>query len=98
MSLHHKAHDVEVAAQLFGWFLLLGGILWLMTVTYGTILLPVIVALVLYPRKIGHWPRMRKQEPTRVIYRGEHGGYKCPYEHRRPDTARACAERRARGR
>jgi hypothetical protein len=60
---HHHDRDLELAAKLFGLFMLIAGILWLITVTYGAILVPVIAALWLYRRKTGRWPG-RKQQGT----------------------------------
>jgi hypothetical protein len=55
-----RQRNAEFWAQAWGIFLLAGAALWLVAVTYGTILVPVAVGLWLYRRKTGRWPGRRR--------------------------------------
>lgn len=56
---HHHDRDWEFAAKLFGLFMLLAGIMWLIVTTYGLVLLVPAGGVWLYRRKTGRWPGRR---------------------------------------
>ncbi len=60
MGHHHHDRDWELVGKIFGLFMLIAGIFWLVVVTYGTILLPVAAGAALYHRKTGRWLPRRK--------------------------------------
>jgi hypothetical protein len=37
----------------------------------------------------------RPRRPSTPVWHGTLSGWSCPHDHRRPDTAKACAEREA---
>lgn len=92
MSHRHHHLDGELFAKWLGIFMLIGGSLFLITVTYGTILLPVAGGAWWYKRKTGHWPRLKKQQPARIVYKAETaGGQECHHKHTTPGHALECA-------